>query len=207
MKFLACCVLPERFQRIECFFYHSGFVGSFALALRNRVWPRNFSSRRGLLPPAPPRLVRLMCGTTWTRKISALISVLITLTEAQSTVCRCERQWRVNYRAFSTCYWVASHLLLPDAWYVSAKVLRRLHGIKHRLLQQLYKSVPQTFCILGQIRGLIDVRGSAIHCIEKKKKTKQTTCIRLGDVFTFFILFFWQHVCNVTYETAFVLHY
>jgi len=52
------------------------------------------------------------------------------------------RQWsancgpRPNCGPFSTFYCAALHLLLWAVWHVRAKVLRRLRGIKHRLLQQ-----------------------------------------------------------------------
>jgi len=49
------------------------------------------------------------------------------------------RQWFANCGLQSNCgpsntYWDSQHLLLWAAWYVTAEMLRRLRGIKHRLL-------------------------------------------------------------------------
>jgi len=56
-----------------------------------------------------------------------------------SSVC----QWlancgpRPNCGPLSTFCWATQHLLLWAVWHVRAKELRRLHGLKHRLLQYL----------------------------------------------------------------------
>jgi len=53
------------------------------------------------------------------------------------------RQWSANWGPrpncglFSSFYWAEQRLLFWPAWYVRAKVLHRLRGIKHRLPQQL----------------------------------------------------------------------
>jgi len=94
---------------------------------------------------------------------------LETLLDTNNTV----RHWsancgsRPNCKPFSSFRCVGQHLLLWAAWYVRAKVLRRLRGIEHKQLQQIWN----IDCLTLTRQGLGQV-GNAVSAM----------LVRRGDV-------------------------